>query len=220
MDYFIYGCALLASFYYLLLLKRLLAEKYWEFTALFLYVVVLLLTAATDYLFVVRSAANPFGVDPQHIYYANDLLRQAMIYVVVISLIRRASLAAPRFSRLRPWLIPGALAVASIFLLIFRDPNVVLWMTNVVRNLSILGMLLNMALWLLLFHSKSADRTLVLVVSGLGLQTAGEAIGQSLRLMSPDTVVVGNIILAIAHLLCLHVWAQAIRPARRQPQPG
>lgn len=214
MNAFFHCAAAVAAVFYLVLLRRLILDRFRQFSALFVYVAVLFLTMAVDYAFVVTPRANPFGLAPHTIYYVDDLLRQVMLYVVVISLIYRAIPLASRFAQHRRWLIVSALAVAVLFFVIFRQRDLVRWMTIVVRNLSILAMLLNMGLWMLLFRSRSRDRTLMLVVSGLGLQVAGEAIGQSFRLVGVATIGLGNVILALSHLLCLWVWTRAIRPSR------
>lgn len=221
MNLFFHAAALVASIFYLVLLRRLIVDRFREFSTLFLYLAVIFLTTAIDYSFVFIPRQNPFGADPRVIFYVDDLCRQAMIYVMVISLIHRAVPAGSGLERLRRWLVPAALMVAITFLLLFRQDNVARWMTNVVRNLSILAMLLNMGLWLLLLRIRSKDKTLVLIVSGLGLQTAGEVIGQSFRLLNQNTVMVGNVILTLSHLLCLWVWTQALglAPKDRRQAP-
>lgn len=215
MNVFFQCAVAVAAVFYLVLLRRLILDRFRQFSVLFVYVAVLFLTTAVDFVYVMTARANPFGLSPNTIYYVDDLLRQVMLYVVVIALIYRAVPHESRFVPIRRWLIPAAVSVALLFLFAFRQDNVVLWMTNVVRNLSILAMLLNMGLWLLLLRSRSKDKTLVLVVSGLGLQVAGEAIGQSFRLIGSTTVILGNVILALSHLLCLWVWTRAIRPSRQ-----
>ena len=220
MNLFFHAAAFVASIFYLVLLRRLSADQFREFTALFLYLAVLFLTTAVDYYFVFLPRQNPFGADPRVVFYIDDLSRQAMIYVIVISLIRRAVPVESGLHGLRRRLLPAALVVAVMFLLFFRQDNVARWMTNVVRNLSILAMLLNMCLWLLLIRGRSKDKTLVLVVSGLGLQMAGEVIGQSFRLLSQNTVMMGNVILTLSHLLCLWVWTQALGLAPKSVRPS
>jgi len=55
-----------------------------------------------------------------------------------------------------------------------------------------------------------------MVTGGLGLQFAGEAIGQSLRQLSRDHMTIlfiGNLVAAGTHLLRLYVWNAAFRKA-------
>lgn len=90
-------------------------------------------------------------------------------------------------------------------------------MTNVIRNLSLIAMLMNLLLWILLVQRRTSDRTLLMVSSGLGLQMAGEAMGQSLRLINPATEQFGNVVLICAHIACLGVWYTAFK---NKPQPA
>ena len=45
---------------------------------------------------------------------------------------------------------------------------------------------------------------------------AGKAIGHSLRQISSSTVLAGELILVLSHLLCLYIWWQALRSFDRQ----
>ena len=212
MSYFYHLTALAAVFLYLVLLRRLISNAYRDYTILFLYVCILLLTTATDYAFVFKPRPNPFKIDPLILYYIDDFIRQLMVYVIVISLIYRAlpgDLRARGFGR---WLILAAVAMAAVFVMLLRDPRISRWMTSVVRNLSFLAMFLNLGLWLLLIRRRSRDRRLLALTSGLGLQMAGEAIGQSIRLLGARFVDFGNVVLVVSHVLCLVVWAHAFGP--------
>lgn len=221
MSYFYQLAALAAVLLYLSLLRRLINNAYRDCTILFLYLCALLLTTASDYAFVFKPRPNPFNIDPSVLYYVNDFIRQSMVYVIVISLIYRALPVDLQVRGVGRWLILVALAMAMLFVVIHRDARIARWMSNVVRNLSFLAMFLNLGLWLLLLRRRSRDRRLMALTSGLGLQMAGEAIGQSIRLLSAGLVEFGNVVLVFAHLLCLVVWARAFgEPQKARPQPA
>jgi hypothetical protein len=221
MTIFYHLAALAAAVFYVILLRRLVSRALPDFTALFIYIAVLFLTTAIDYAFVFNPRELPFNANPRIVYYVNDLLRQFMVYVIVISLIYQALTLEQRQKGVGRWVIVAATCLALVFVLVSREEHIARWMTNVVRNLSLVAMLLNLMLWLLLMRRRASDKTLLLVTTGLGLQMAGEAIGQSLRLMSKAAEPFGNVVLVLSHLLCLWVWYHTFRPApQAQPRIG
>jgi hypothetical protein len=87
-------------------------------------------------------------------------------------------------------------------------------MSRVVRNLSFCSAIVNMALWFVLIASERKDARLLMITGGLGIQITGDAIGQSLRQVSHVTTVAGNMIIVLAHFLCLYIWWQAFQEKR------
>jgi len=59
---------------------------------------------------------------------------------------------------------------------------------------------------------------LFLLSGGLGIQFAGEAIGQTLRNQFFSLVLLGNVIIIATSLACPYIWWQAFRasPVRRK----
>jgi hypothetical protein len=86
-------------------------------------------------------------------------------------------------------------------------------MTQLSRNLGFLAVILNLVLWAVLIKSQRADRTLLMVSGGIGIQMAGKAIGHSLRQLSRSTIVAGDLTIVLSGLLCLYIWWQAFRPS-------
>jgi hypothetical protein len=84
-------------------------------------------------------------------------------------------------------------------------------MTAVIRNMSLGAAILNLGLWAGLIGRKDRDPQLLLLSGGLGLQMTGEAMGHSLRMISRTSEIFGNVVLVVAHLLCLLAWWQAFR---------
>jgi hypothetical protein len=58
-----------------------------------------------------------------------------------------------------------------------------------------------------------------MLTAALGIQFTGEAIGQSLRRLSPSVVFTGDVLILLVNLACLYLCWQALRmaPVRRQP---
>lgn len=204
--------SLISALLYVVIIHRLFPSHLRKYFVLFAYLLVLLLTWVVDATLYYGQGAIGFSEEAKRLYYINDLCRQAMVYVLVISLILRAVKGSERFRWVGRWLVLGAALLAGLFLWLHHDPQrIATWMTNVIRNLSLIAMLMNLLLWILLVQRRTSDRTLLMVTTGLGLQMAGEAMGQSLRLIDPGTEQFGNIILMFAHIACLTVWYMAFR---------
>lgn len=210
-----------ALLFYVAIIHRLLRAHLRRYFLLFTYLLVLLLTWVIDATLYYGQGAIGFSGDARKLYYINDLTRQAMVYLLVIGLILRAVEGSTRFSWVGRWLVLAAVALAGGFFWFHHDPQrLATWMTNVVRNLSLVAMLLNLLLWILLIQRRTMDRTLLMVSSGLGLQMAGEAAGQSLRLINPASEQFGNATLILAHLACLFVWHSAFKNKPRPATPA
>lgn len=205
---------------YLALLHFLFRSHLRQYFILFSYLVVLLLTGIVDVALAYGGVAELWDQPRNTVFYFNDLVRQTLVYVLVISMILSAVRGSERFSWMGPWLVVAAVLLAGFSLWFHHEPDIriPLWMTNVVRNLSFTASLMILLLWLLLVVKRTSDRTLLMVATGLGLQMAGEAIGQSLRLISPRTLMIGNVVSVLSHLLCLLVWFAAFR--RKRPASG
>ncbi len=202
-----------------LIIAALLRGATKQFRVLFIYMTVLLLTTVAEA--AAFYNANLFRQASRY-YWAIDAVRQAMIFLVVLSFIRQALGEGPRHVMLRR-LLWGGVAVFSIASLILtRDPILGYWMTNLSRNLGFLAVILNLVLWAVLIQYRRGDRILLMVTGGMGIQMAGKAVGHSLRQLSPVAWPVGNLILVLTHLLCLYIWWQAFRrPAPEgSPSPG
>lgn len=203
--------SILAAACYLYLLHLILKGPVRPHIVLFLDLIVLFLTNVAE---LAVYGTSIFAKT----FYIDDILRQLMVFALVISLVYRALTARAEKRWLGRWLLIGAVLLPITFIgYALQDPTdkFIRAMTNAVRNLSVTAMIMNLVLWTLLIGSRTLDRRLLTITSGLGLQMAGEAIGQSLRLMNRSLVPMGNGILIAAHFLCLLVWIGAFRrPAR------
>jgi hypothetical protein len=210
--------------YVIALLRR---GAYRDYPFALAYSVVLLLTSVAD-------AAALAGVlaltkaEQRFFYYRNDAARQFLLFVVVVSLIERALQASPYRTRVRLGLTAAATLAVFISLTVHSGaPRFALWMTEVTRDLSFGSVVLTLLLWTLLLSSPKKDHQLLIITGGLGLQFTGEAIGQSLRQLSHHHQIIlfaGNILMSVAHLLRLYVWAVSFsRPdaaAQTRQEPG
>lgn len=217
MNYFTQASAALAALLYVVLIHRVFRSHLPAYLILFFNLLLLLLTGVVDFTLYFGKGSVGFSEADRMVYFTNDLLRQAMVYILVISLILQAVKGSQRYRWVGRWLVLGAALLALLFFWFHHDDNRSLWLTNVIRNLSLIAMLMNLLLWILLVQKRTADRVLLMVTTGLGLQMAGEAIGQSLRLMNEATTTFGNVVLILAHLACLVVWYLAFRPRAQKP---
>ena len=147
-------------------------------------------------------------------YWIGDTILQALIYILVISLINRALKGSPKRNVVRIRLVLAAVLIALVSFYVFYDRHPGRWMTVVSRNLSFVAALFNLILWFTLLRIENRDHTLLLITGGLGIQTAGEAIAQSLKQISPQFVTGGHLMAAFANIACLAVWWTAFRRAR------
>jgi len=201
----------------LLLIHAQLKGAFKRFPILFTYAVTLFLTT------IVEAAAF---YDPQiwmkssGYYWIVDSIRQVLIFCVVISLTYKVMGESRSRSSVRRGLVAGAAIFALVSLYATREDAFGFWMTSLSRNLSFCAVILNLILWAILIKSRLADRTLLLISGGLGIQMAGQAIGHSLRQISHDQSspvrISGDLIVVLSHLACLYIWWQAFRAFDRQ----
>ncbi|MBC8167938.1 MAG: hypothetical protein H7Y20_18975 [Bryobacteraceae bacterium] len=146
-------------------------------------------------------------------YWTAELARQTLLLALVVSFLARV---VP-IGRSRRMLVRIAVVAATLFwcgsLWLNWQPQLNLWMTLVVRNLSFCSAVLNLCLWFALISGERRDTSHLLLTGGLGLQMTGEAIGQSLRQLFPilPPGLAGALLTIFSHFLCLVIWWQAIR---------
>jgi hypothetical protein len=195
-----------------LLIAALLRGACKRFKVLFSYSVVLLLTTVVEgsafYNSDLFARANRY-------YWVIDAARQGLIFVLVISLTYGAMDRSSRRTAARRALVAGAILFTCVSLYFTWDARPSRWMTQLSRNLGFLSVILNLILWAALIRFRRADRTLLMVSGGLGIQMAGKAIGHSLRQLSRSTILPGDLIIVLTHLLCLYIWWQAFREFNR-----
>ncbi len=192
----------------LLLIRALAGGAKRTFPVFFVYVVTLFLVSVVA----VSALCNgDFFRSANRYYWVLEAIVQILVFLVVISLIHAAMDRSQKRVLIRRVLVGGAFLFVCVSLYFTRDPRPGRWMTQLSRNLGFLAVILNLVLWAVLIKSRRADRTLLMVSGGMGIQMAGKAIGHSLRQLSRGTIVAGDLIIVLSGLLCLYIWWQAFR---------
>jgi hypothetical protein len=146
------------------------------------------------------------------VYYGNEITRQAAMLCVVVSLaIALAPAGRARRTSQRLILVSWAvLWVVSLYVL--WDPGLRTWMIAAIRNIAFGTAALNLMVWFGLASRAEKDIPRLLIAGGLGVQLAGDALGQAAQQAFAGTsaAIVGNIIIVLAHLLSLLIWWQAL----------
>jgi hypothetical protein len=199
------------------LIHVLLVSGRWrKYFPLFSYSIVLFLTGILD-----KGLRLDLGAWSRYrvlVYWIDDSLRWFFLFVVIFSLFYQVmtprKVGVVRFIGL---LCSVSLAVVALALVQKSGPSLSNWFTPFLRNVSVIAMVLNVFLWMLLITNRNAPRQLLLLSCGVGIQMAGEAVGHSVRLFtvylgkSPILTSVGNVVLILAHLLCLAIWISVAR---------
>lgn len=180
-----------------------------RFGGIFFYLLVLFLTSVAD-----MAVFLELGSWPQwylRYYDINNMVRHLAVFIAVISLLYGATADHSRRAAFRTRLFAGTVLLVALSLLISPDPRLGIYMAKAARNLSFAAVLLNLVLWFSLIRVRERDRRLFLVSGGLGINMAGEAIGQSMFYLSPQLVFPANLLNVVSHLACLYIWWRAFR---------
>jgi len=156
------------------------------------------------------------------LYWWDERVMQVLVFLLVISLIYRATAHLKTRNTLLLAVVCGILLFAGITLIIYYDPTVAVgrWMTPWLRNLNFCAAVLDLGLWALLIGAKRKDYRLLMVSGALGIQFTGGAIGQALRQLSHSSVQVTAYFITLSNLACLYIFWQAFRTASNTPGSG
>lgn len=193
-------------------------KRYSRYPLVFAYLVILLFatTVETALLYGMPAFSNNRKTYALY-YWSNEAILQALIFIVMLSLIHQASEGFPKrwiWSTLPASVVLGIVAY-SVYS-VGTQSGITQHMTVVSRNLSFCTALLNLVLWSALLRNRRRSVELLMVSGGIGLQTTAKAIGHSLRSFSLATKTPGNVIVVLGHLLCLFIWWRTFRrPAAR-----
>lgn len=187
------------------------------FPFLTVYLSILFVTGIIDLTFFVDAGGWSKTDLGSTVYWVDDTLRQLSLLLVVISMAYRASEHSRSAATQRRALALALTLVALGSFLFYHQDQVSRWLTPFIRNLSFMAVIFNLVVWMRMARGR-LDRAVALISAGIGLQMAGEAIGQSLRTISFShyhgsffVANVGNLFLSLSHLLCLFVWMRALR---------
>ncbi|MCW5979336.1 MAG: hypothetical protein KIT09_14770 [Bryobacteraceae bacterium] len=198
-----------------------------KFAGVFFYLLVLFLTGVADMSMFLELGNWPVWY--RKYFFINDTLRHFAGMAAVLSLIYIATKehhGGPAF-RIKTFAATFS-GIAGVFVFT-RGETAALYMNEVGRNLSFAATVLTAILWFSLVRAGLGDNRLLMVSGGMGLNMAGNAIGESLLRVSrsaPSLVLLGNLIAVLSHLACLLVWWKAFRQpagqaaARSAREPG
>ena len=155
------------------------------------------------------EATNIYAV----LYWWNERVIQVLVFLIVISMVYRATEQWRPLRRLLAAVVIVTLAIASASFLIHYQPGVSpgKWMTPWTRDLNFCAAILDLGLWALLIGASEKDYTLLMVSGALGIAFTAGAIGQALRGMSGKPGLLMGDLMYLANLACLYIWWQAFR---------
>ncbi len=195
-----------------LLVVRLQRGAYKRYPILFLYCLLLFLSTVVEIAVFRDRDSSLYRNYYRDYYWTNEAVLQSLILAVMMSFLYRAMKDHPA-RRLISIALGGAILIVVVYSYIVTPRY-----NELARNLSFASALMNLALWMALLRGARNDVQLLLLSAGIGVQTAGKAIGLSLREMSRATqnamvVEIGNVLIVAVHLLCLLIWWWALGPA-------
>jgi hypothetical protein len=201
-----------------LLLHLLFTRGHWrQFRLLTVYCVILFATGILDAALLLDFGGWSDG--GKLIYWVNDSLRQFFLLFLLIALTFQTLGHGPRVRRNQALILLAIVVIAGGSLIAYRTNDmrdVSRWFTPVIRNLSFGAALINLVLWCSSIRSRTASRLLLFLSCGIGIQMAGEAIGQSLRWIAHHNdrnlllTTAGNLLLVASHIFCLFIWRHAL----------
>jgi hypothetical protein len=149
---------------------------------------------------------------------AGEGVAYALLFTVVVSMIYQATSQSGARRLVRATLIAGSFLLISISFLIHYDSTALpgVWITFWTRDLKFCAAVLDLALWALLLAKKNHDTRLLVLTGGMGIMFAGDAIGESVRVLairsrSNPVFLAGNAITAVADLMFLFIWWRGFR---------
>jgi intracellular septation protein A len=203
-----------------LILNAMRAGAWRRYPFVFLYVLVDLLTNLLEIRpNLAHDAGSPAAM--RHwalLYWVDEQIIQATLFLLVISLIYRATVDMRPRRILIAALVLGSVLVAALSALAHYSPDLTFgkWMTRWTRDMNFCAAILDLGLWATLLRARKKDYTLLMVAGALGLQFTAGAVGQALRDISHATVGVTTFLIVAANLTCLYIWWQTFRmPSRR-----
>ncbi|MBS1827364.1 MAG: hypothetical protein JST93_18750 [Acidobacteria bacterium] len=201
------GLALALQVFILNAMIRYGSRRYW---LLFLYIVSLFLSTAV--LVLSLSGASGWSREALRFFWISEVIQQALVFCAIISFIHQRLSLGDNRSPMTRWLIIGAATILLLILAVHKTPALNAWMTPVSRDLSFVATILNLLLWTVLLRDPKRNQRLLMVSGGLGVQLAGSAVGQGLRVLwevSKVFVTLGNFVSSITYLLSLYIIYRA-----------
>jgi len=193
-----------------LIISALVQGPWREFSSVLVFVSGLVVTTLID--IVLQSTIGKKNYTYYLYYWVAELVRQTALLAVVVSL----ALSAVPEGRKRHIIRATIGVVAALFwsgsILLYREPVLNNWMTNVIRNLTFGCAVVNLGVWFTMLSRESRDIPRLMLAGGLGVQMTGEALGHSFKYLfnTPVPALVSALFIVFCHFLCLLIWWQAI----------
>lgn len=223
-----------------LILAVLLRGQWKRYPFVFLYVIGDFLTTVVEIPLSLGLLKGKPGSAWSDLYWFDEQLIQVLVFLLVISLVYRATDRwKPRRTLLLGVVCATLLFWGISFLVHFNAAaETGQWMTGWMRDMSLCAIILDLGLWGVLIGAREKDFKLLMVTGALGIQFTGNAIGDCMRLIS-HSIAVGTAtayFIVFANLTCSYIWWRAFRmpdarprqrrvpltmsmPATEQPQP-
>jgi hypothetical protein len=170
---------------------------------------------------------HPPGLSYSTVYWFGATLDALLLYAVVISMLYRATERLRSARQVRAALIVTACLVAGGSLLAHYDASLQpgMWLTPWFRDLNFASAIIDIVLWTLLLATRDKDRQLLLLSGGLGVEFAGNSIGESLRQMairsrSRTLSLTGAVMMLAAGAFRYYTWWQALRRQSEKQAPA
>ena len=209
-------CALLVGLpLQLAVIAALLRGAYRRYPFVLLYVIVDFLTTALEIRpsLAYTSASPEMQLSFRTLYWWDERILQAVVFLMVISLVYRATAQFRPRRVLLLGIVAATVAFAAVTFFVHFDPKLASWhwMRPWTRDLNFGAAILDLGLWATLIGAREKDYTLLMVAGAMGIQFTGGAIGQAGRNMSPSAQMVMGDFIALANLACLYIWWHAFR---------
>ncbi len=212
----------------ILVIARLLRGEWRRFPLIFSFVIAELLVAVAELPTVWASVVYRTRATltwRAEFYQRVEVFQEFFTFVLVLSLIYRATAHLQSRKLMRATCVGGAVLFVGISFLIHYNPSTTFvgtWMTPWTRDLNVGTTILDLALWFLLLGKRDRDHRLLLLSGALGIQFAGEAIGNSMRSLAtrqhPWPSMTGGMIVVASGLIRVYIWARAFRLAPETPR--
>lgn len=203
----------------LLIIAALLRGPYRRFPLLLLYSVALFLTTAIEIsVYQMYFAGIHLGISRATYYWVDEGIREGLLFAVVLSFAYLATEKLRSRRLVRTALIAAGVIFALGSFLVHHQGQVAAgvgrwhWMTLWVRDIAFATALVDLVVWTLLIAVRYKDSQLLLLTGGLGIEFAGIAIGESLRLLFRHfSPIPGDLVEAATSLAAYWIWWKALR---------
>lgn len=196
----------------LLLLYLLFSGPARKYAVLIVYAVAQLATTVAEQ--VVFRSAGPQSDLWFVVYWTDEILLDALVFVMVILLTYRALENSPiRPSVGRFLVLVSAAAVTLPFILFYRGQFDTAWLNASAQWLNFGAAVLNLALWTAIIGTRNRDRQILMVSAGLGVLVTGSAVSFGLRQFTVEAVgaprALANLFGQVTHLAGVSIWCWA-----------